>query len=42
MPVRKLDSTFCLVAACEPGKKKTTFWDTSISGFVHLLVHLRD
>jgi integrase len=30
----KLDSAFCLTASCEPGKKRTDYWDTSITGFV--------
>lgn len=34
MPKAKLDSTFCLTAACQPGKKKTDYWDTITSGFV--------
>lgn len=34
MPKVKLDGTFCLTAQCEPGKKKTDFYDTSITGFV--------
>jgi integrase len=27
MPKAKLDAAFCLSAACEPGKKKTDYWD---------------
>lgn len=34
MPKVKLDSTFCLTASCEPGKKRTDYYDTSITGFV--------
>lgn len=34
MPVQKLDSTFCMLARCEPGKKKTDYYDTVIKGFV--------
>lgn len=34
MPKRKLDAAFCQVAPCEPGKKKTDYWDTAVSGFV--------
>ncbi|MDO7833672.1 Arm DNA-binding domain-containing protein [Sphingobium sp. HBC34] len=34
MPKVKLDGTFCLTAQCEPGKKKTDYYDTSITGFV--------
>jgi integrase len=34
MPKVKLDATFCLTARCEPGKKRTDFWDTATSGFV--------
>ncbi|MDH7973534.1 tyrosine-type recombinase/integrase [Sphingomonas sp. AR_OL41] len=34
MPKVKLDHTFCLTAQCEPGKKKTDYYDTSITGFV--------
>lgn len=34
MPVRKLDAQFCLIAHCEPGKKKTDYYDEAIKGFV--------
>lgn len=34
MPIRRLDSTFCLTAHCEPGKKKTDFYDETVKGFV--------
>lgn len=34
MPKAKLDAALCLTARCEPGKKRTDYWDTSISGFV--------
>lgn len=34
MPKHKLDSTFCLLAQCEAGQRKTTWWDTQITGFV--------
>jgi site-specific recombinase XerD len=34
MPKAALDATFCLLAQCEPGKKKTDYWDTAITGFV--------
>lgn len=34
MPKVKLDSTFCLTASCAPGKKRTDYYDTSITGFV--------
>jgi Arm DNA-binding domain len=34
MPKVKLGSTFCLTAQCEPGKKKTDYWDTMTTGFV--------
>lgn len=30
----KLDAAFCLTARCKPGKKRTDYWDTSITGFV--------
>ncbi len=29
MPVQKLDAAFCLIAQCEPGKKKTDYYDTA-------------
>lgn len=34
MPKAKLDSTFCLLAHCEHGKKKTDYWDSQVTGFV--------
>lgn len=34
MPKVKLDAAFCLRARCESGKRKTDFYDTSITGFV--------
>ncbi|QDK34010.1 site-specific integrase [Sphingomonas sp. IC081] len=34
MPKAKLDAALCLTARCQPGKKRTDYWDTSISGFV--------
>lgn len=34
MPKAQLDHTFCLLAHCEEGKKKTDYWDTTITGFV--------
>ena len=34
MPKVKLDSAFCLIASCEPGKKRTDYYDTSTTGFV--------
>lgn len=34
MPVHKLDAQFCLLAQCEPGKKKTDYYDTVTTGFV--------
>lgn len=33
MPKAKLDRAFCLTAQCEPGKKRTDYYDTSITGF---------
>ncbi|TDW65030.1 site-specific recombinase XerD [Novosphingobium sp. PhB55] len=33
MPRVKLDASFCLTARCEPGKKRTDYYDTSITGF---------
>ncbi len=29
MPVHKLDAAFCLIAQCEPGKRKTDYYDTA-------------
>jgi len=34
MPVQKLDSQSCMLAQCEPGKRKTDYYDTAIRGFV--------
>jgi len=34
MPKRKLDAAFCAAATCPPGKKRTDYWDTIITGFV--------
>jgi len=34
MPKQRLDASFCLLAQCEPGKRKTDFYDTVITGFV--------
>ncbi|WP_062731173.1 site-specific integrase [Sphingobium abikonense] len=34
MPKCKLDASFCLLAQCEPGKKKTDYYDTVTTGFV--------
>lgn len=34
MPKVKLDGTFCLTAQCEPGKRKTDYYDTVTTGFV--------
>jgi integrase len=34
MPKVKLDHVFCLTAQCEPGKRKTDYYDTAITGFV--------
>ncbi|MDX3911347.1 MAG: tyrosine-type recombinase/integrase [Sphingobium sp.] len=34
MPKIKLDAAFCLIAQCEPGKRKTDYYDTSTTGFV--------
>ncbi len=34
MPKIKLDAAFCLTAACEPGKRRTDYWDTHTAGFV--------
>lgn len=34
MPMHKLDASFCLLAQCEPGKKKTDYYDTVTTGFV--------
>ena len=34
MPKAKLDATFCLTARCQPGKVRTDYYDTTITGFV--------
>ncbi|NCU10713.1 MAG: site-specific integrase [Sphingomonadaceae bacterium] len=34
MPKAKLDAAFCLTAQCRPGKARTDYYDTSITGFV--------
>jgi len=34
MPKAKLDAVFVLTAPCEPGKRKTDYWDTITSGFM--------
>ena len=34
MPKAKLDAAFCLTATCDPGKRRTDYWDTITSGFV--------
>jgi integrase len=34
MPKCKLDASFCLLAQCEPGKRKIDFYDTVTTGFV--------
>lgn len=34
MPVAKLDAQFCLFAQCEPGKRKTDYYDSVTTGFV--------
>ena len=34
MAKAKLDYQYCLLAACEPGKRKTDHWDTQIPGFI--------
>ncbi|WP_294302489.1 site-specific integrase [uncultured Sphingomonas sp.] len=34
MPKRKLDAAFCLTAHCEPGKKKTDWYDEIVQGFM--------
>lgn len=34
MPKRKLDAAFCLAATCQPGRKKTDYYDTATTGFV--------
>lgn len=34
MPKARLTAAFCASAQCEEGKRKTTFWDEQLSGFV--------
>jgi len=34
MPKIKLDATFCAIAHCEPGKRKTDWWDETVRGLV--------
>lgn len=34
MPKVRLDHAFCLTAQCKPGRKKTDYYDTAITGFV--------
>ncbi|MBW6524611.1 site-specific integrase [Sphingomonas sp. RHCKR47] len=34
MPKAKLDHAFCLTAQCAPGKKKTDYYDETVTGFV--------
>jgi integrase len=34
MPKAKLTAAFCASAACEPDKRKETYWDEQITGFV--------
>ncbi len=34
MPKAKLDHTFCLTAQCAAGKKKTDYYDETVTGFV--------
>ncbi len=34
MPKAKLDASFCLIAGCQPGQRKTDYWDTITPGFV--------
>ncbi|MBB3983439.1 integrase [Sphingobium fontiphilum] len=34
MPVEKLTAQFCQLAYCEPGRKRTDYYDTEIKGFV--------
>lgn len=34
MAIATLDARFCQLAYCEPGKKKTDYWDEVIQGFV--------
>jgi len=34
MPVQKLDAAFCLAAQCQPGKRRTDYYDEIVRGFV--------
>lgn len=34
MPKQRLDASFCLLTQCEPGKRKTDYYDTVTTGFV--------
>ncbi|KXU29480.1 hypothetical protein A0J57_23170 [Sphingobium sp. 22B] len=34
MPKQTLDATFCRLAECKPGSKRTDYYDTTITGFV--------
>lgn len=34
MPKAKLDHAFASTAQCEPGRKKTDYYDTTVTGFV--------
>lgn len=34
MPIAKLDHAFCLTAQCEPGKRKTDYYDPFIKGLI--------
>ena len=34
MPIRKLDASFCAIAQCENGKRKTDWYDEIVRGFV--------
>mgnify|MGYP001806041396 CR=1 FL=1 len=34
MPKASLTSVFCATASCEPGRKKTDYYDTTVTGFV--------
>lgn len=34
MPMAKIDYAFAAAAVCQPGKKKTDYWDTEIKGLI--------
>lgn len=34
MPIRRLDAAFCLIATCEPGKRRTDWYCDSVRGFL--------